>query len=480
VLSTSPLKTYNHFTCEDGLIEYFSDSPEAVLNKIFAAKSQQLKNAFTFSPALRVLLFKKIKSTLEASKEKLCLIYCEESGLSETRFLSELDRVLFQLDHFCAFLDRGALGDKNEIKLINGKEVSFKLKSQPIGQALVLGASNFPLAYSAIGGDVVSALAAGCSVVYKAHPFHIGTSSMVARIIESCLSQLSLSPCVYTHYVDDKNHSTTNFLLRSGMIDAVGFTGSQFVGRYLMDSCASLEYPIPVFAEMGSINPVVFLSNELTHNTEKYANLLAESITNDAGQFCTKPGVIFYPKGSMGEIFKNQLMLAVEKQAHFHMLHPSIQSRYQNSICQLTARKEVNVLYRSPGVNSIHGEKVLAEVSSVDFFADKELCCEVFGPFSLLVAYEDNAQLFMLLSKLDGQLTGTVIGNEKDKELEGVVDEFQKKCGRIILNAMPTGVNVLSTMQHGGPYPSSSDSRFTSVGDNSVWRFIRRVTFQNF
>jgi len=480
VLSTSPLKTYNHFTCEDGLIEYFSDSPEAVLNKIFAAKSQQLKNAFTFSPALRVLLFKKIKSTLEASKEKLCLIYCEESGLSETRFLSELDRVLFQLDHFCAFLDRGALGDKNEIKLINGKEVSFKLKSQPIGQALVLGASNFPLAYSAIGGDVVSALAAGCSVVYKAHPFHIGTSSMVARIIESCLSQLSLSPCVYTHYIDDKNHSTTNFLLRSGMIDAVGFTGSQFVGRYLMDSCASLEYPIPVFAEMGSINPVVFLSNELTHNTEKYANLLAESITNDAGQFCTKPGVIFYPKGSMGEIFKNQLMLAVEKQAHFHMLHPSIQSRYQNSICQLTARKEVNVLYRSPGVNSIHGEKVLAEVSSVDFFADKELCCEVFGPFSLLVAYEDNAQLFMLLSKLDGQLTGTIIGNEKDKELEGVVDEFQKKCGRIILNAMPTGVNVLSTMQHGGPYPSSSDSRFTSVGDNSVWRFIRRVTFQNF
>ena len=479
-MPTSFFNTFNHNTLEDDTVAYYPDSIDSVLQKLNPSSNFNDDSFAVFSVELRISLFNEIKTALNSGKDELRSLYCRESGLSEIRYNSEFERVIYQLEHFTSFLKNGSLNDENEIKLINGQEISFKRCNEPIGSVLVIGASNFPLAYSSIGGDVVSALAAGCAVVFKVHPYHIGTSLYVANLIRSCLSRLSLSPLLYTPYIDNPSNSVTKSVILSGQIDAVGFTGSQTVGRYLMDLCAALPCPIPVFAEMGSLNPVVICSKELEKNEQKYADLLAVSISNDAGQFCTKPGLIFYPKNQQGEVFEEKLIFAVAQEPHFQMLHPVIHERYQKSVNSLSKQKDAEVLLRQPGSNSIHGEKVLLKVPTKSFIANSEFQEEVFGPFGLLVEYGDEQELLSLLSVLNGQLTGTIIGNEQDQELPNVISILRKKCGRLILNGVPTGVNVLSTMHHGGPYPSSSDSRFTAVGQKSVYRFIRPVTFQNF
>lgn len=479
-MPTSFFNTFNHNTLEDDTVAYYPDSIDSVLQKLDQSSTVNEVSFAIFSIELRISLFNEIKTALHSGKDELRSLYCRESGLSEIRYNSEFERVIYQLEHFASFLKNGGLNDENEIKLINGKQVSFQRCIEPIGNVLVIGASNFPLAYSSIGGDVVSALAAGCSVVYKVHPYHIGTSLYVANLIGSCLSRLSLSPLLYTHYIDNPSNSVTKSVILSGQIDAVGFTGSQSVGRFLMDLCAALPCPIPVFAEMGSLNPVVLCSKELENNEQKYADLLAVSITNDAGQFCTKPGLIFYPKNQQSEVFKEKLIFAVAQEPHFQMLHPVINDRYQKSLNSLLKHADAEVLLRQPGSNSIHGEKVLLKVSSKSFIDNNCFQEEAFGPCALLVEYCDERDLLSLLSSLNGQLTGTIIGNEHDRALPNVISILRKKCGRLILNGVPTGVNVLSTMHHGGPYPSSSDSRFTAVGHKSVYRFIRPVTFQNF
>ena len=478
-MPTSFFNTFNHYTLEDDAVAYYPDSIESVLQKLDQANTNDSSFA-NFSIELRISLFNEIIFALQSGKDELHSLYCRESGLSEKRFNIEFERVIYQLEHFVSFLKNVNLNEEFEKKVINGKEISFKRSNEPIGKVLVIGASNFPLAYSAIGGDVVSALAAGCPVIYKAHPYHIGTSLFVAKLIETSLSRLSLSPGLYIHYTDNQSNTVTKSILLSGQIDAVGFTGSQSVGRYLMDLCAALPCPIPVFAEMGSLNPVVLCSKELENNEQKYADLLAVSITNDAGQFCTKPGLIIYPKNELGEVFKEKLIHAVAQQPHFHMLHPIIHDRYQKSVNSLSKQTDAEVLLSQSGSNSMHGEKVLLKVSTKSYIDNSCFHEEAFGPFALLVEYFDERDLVPLLSSLNGQLTGTIIANEHDQALPNVISILRKKCGRLILNSVPTGVNVLSTMHHGGPYPSSSDSRFTAVGQKSVFRFVRPITFQNF
>lgn len=473
-------KSFNHNTLQYGPTIFFPNSWECVLGKLGEDELKNDNYGIGIPINQRISLFQKIKSTLLKSKQELSVLYCQESGLSKARFLLEFERIVLQLDHFSSFLERGKLADTKECKLINGTEVSFIRVIQPVGRVLVIGASNFPLAYSAIGGDVISALAAGCSVCYKAHPFHIGTSLLVAELIEKCLIDLSLPAHIYVHYVDNHEHKVTNNLLHSGKINAVGFTGSQDVGRLLMNTCAALPIPIPVFAEMGSVNPVVLLSEGLATNSASYAELLAKSISNDAGQFCTKPGIIFYPNSTSGEGFKGDLISSFAKQPRYHMLHPMIQKRYQLATNQLLMCKEANLLYQELGENSIQGDKIVVELPASTMILNPEICAEIFGPCVILVAYESREELLRLLSKLDGQLTGTILGERSDIVLQEVLSIFSKICGRVIFDGVPTGVNVLATMQHGGPYPSSSDVRFTAVGEKSVWRFARAVTFQNF
>ena len=474
------IRPYNHNFHQEGSNLYHPDNWEAISILINPLLTTPKSEALEVSIDLRLALFQKIKSSLSKVSADLCSIYCEETGLTELRFNREFERVLFQLDHFSAFIQSGGLSVSEECKVINGKAVTYKRSFCPIGNVFVIGASNFPLAYSTIGGDVVSALSAGCRVVYKAHLFHVGTSLFVANLIQKCLQELQLPKNLFVHFIDDKDHTISTSLIQSGWIHAVGFTGSQAVGRYLMDQCAALSCPIPVFAEMGSVNPVVLLPKQISENISEYASLLASSVATDAGQFCTKPGIIFYPKSSSGKSFKEALIASFCQQPHYHMLHPLIHERYQKSLTALSGIKDVEVILNIPGEKMIEGEKMLVEVSASTFMKMPELHEEVFGPFALLVSFENIKELVEALKMIEGQLTGTIIGDKSEDGFLEVLTEFKNSCGRIILNGVPTGVNVSSLMQHGGPYPSSSDSRFTAVGSNSIWRFIRPITFQNF
>lgn len=248
-----------------------------------------------------------------------------------------------------------------------------------------------------------------------------------------------------------------------------------------MDLASKRKSPIPVFAEMGSANPVVFLENGFEEKINHFAPLFAGSICNDAGQFCTKPGLFFIPKSEKGNELTVRLIEEVIELSSFYMLHPNIQNRFE----QLKKEREsivVNSLVEKRGqLEPLQGRQAILQIDSKEFLAHNQLQEEVFGPFALIISYENRAELMTCIAKLEGQLTGTIVGNSiKSPDFEEVIDLLSTKVGRLILNGIPTGVRVDEAMNHGGPYPASSDSRFTAVGTQSITRFLRNITFQNF
>lgn len=466
--STTTFSTFNCLKNEENK-EAFSaasikDAQDAALLAVTAFRSYR-----NTSPALRAEFLNSIADELNIQRPALIEMYCKESSLSELRANTELDRTIFQLRTYGNYLLRE---DWNRPVLSEPDDSPYKVNTQlqAIGPVAVFGSSNFPFAYSTAGGDTASALAAGCPVIVKAHPMHAGTSCLAAECIIKAALKHNLPNGVFSHLLDN-GYEVGEELVGNESVKAVGFTGSIRGGRALMDISAKRTAPIPVFAEMGSINPVIFFQSELEKNMELWIDKFAASVSNDAGQFCTKPGLLFIPDSFEGKEFaaglKKQLSLT-EPKCH---LHPNLFENFKGQVEETFDW----IMCKQP----FHSQPVLREVTQQEYLNDYNFYEEFFGPQAIAVHYNSAEELNAMTDKLSGQLTMTFIGSAE--EIENHPDLFelaQEKAGRIIMNGVPTGVLVCDAMVHGGTYPAASDSRFTAVGTQSIYRFLRPVALQ--
>lgn len=454
--------------------EYFPTSEVALaekLNTLSLAQSIYGK----LSAESRADFLMAIHASLEQRKEHIRTFYLKESGLSNTRFETEWKRTLTTIQLFEQYLRNQYIFEKTEEFPIDS--IRIQKVTLPIGPVLVLGSSNFPLAYSTAGGDTIAAFAAGCCVLVKAHAMHAGTSVQVAECIEEARKTVNLPEGVFTHVLDDGFQHAQKLCLDE-RIQAIGFTGSFKGGKALMDLAYSRKNPIPVFAEMGSVNPVVIDENLSSEQQETVAEKLALSICNDAGQFCTKPGVIFIPHGQTGEHFTERLKQTIAETNAVPMLHPNIHGNFENGKTKIGSISGVKFTSSSFPQKGIEGLWALAETDVNTFIEYQRLQEEIFGPFSLLVTYNNKEELHTGLEALSGQLTGSIFYETHTDLVTDCIEMLSRKVGRIILNDVPTGVRVTETMHHGGPFPASSDVRFTAVGPDSIQRFQKSVSIQ--
>ncbi|MCW8313607.1 aldehyde dehydrogenase (NADP(+)) [Sphingobacterium sp. InxBP1] len=354
-----------------------------------------------------------------------------------------------------------------------------------IGPVLVFGASNFPFAFSTAGGDTASAIGAGCPVIVKGHAGHSRTSTIMAGAITDVVSEFGWPHGTFSHVLGDHVEGTNikigAYLTAHPLVKAVGFTGSYWGGKALFDIANQREQPIPVFAEMGSVNPVFAFSQILEQRAEALAKEYAASLTLGVGQFCTNPGIFVAVKGAAFERFKRTLAEEISGIAPAMMLNKGIYSHFEKNKNLLSNQPSVAFIAESQtAAQEGQGRPRIMATSADSFLKNDVLSEEVFGPFGLLIEADNYAQLLDVAKQLKGQLTITVAGTSEDvREHQTVIDVVKDKAGRLLFNGMPTGVEVVYAMQHGGPFPASTDPRFTSVGPDAVKRFVRPLAFQN-
>jgi NADP-dependent aldehyde dehydrogenase len=440
-----------------------------------AALSGSDKSAFLLDLARR----------LEADAPALAARAQLETALPEARCLGEIGRTVGQLRLFADLVRQGHWVDARiELAQPDRKPLpkpDHRSMCRALGPVAVFCASNFPFAYSVAGGDTASALAAGCPVVVVAHPAHPGTAERVGSHVAEAARAAGLPEGAFSMLVGD-GRVVGQALVRHPAIRAVGFTGSRAGGRALMDLAAARPEPIPVYAEMSSVNPVVFLDGALAERGEALAAGMLGSCTLGVGQFCTQPGLLLMARTPAAQAFVARLVDAFRAAPEGVMLHAGIARAYRDGLSARLATKGVGLLARGAGSGQPNrAEPALLEVSAADFLADPSLRHEIFGPCSTVVWCDGAAQLRAALGGVEGSLTGTL--HATDAELAAnadLVETLSRLAGRVVLNGFPTGVEVSSAIVHGGPYPSLSDGRSTSVGANALYRFTRLVCYQNF
>ncbi len=410
--------------------------------------------------------------------------YCQESGLPEGRAVGERGRTIFQLRSFADLVSEGswveasidtALPDREPVPKPDLRKMLI-----PIGPVVVFGASNFPLAYSTAGGDTAAALAAGCPVIVKSHPMHAGTGELIASAIIKAARKTGMPNGVFSN-LNSSGIEVGVQLVSHPRVKGVGFTGSIQGGRALLDLASKREEPIPIFAEMGSVNPVVLLPGALKERGESLARQYAGSVTLGTGQFCTNPGLLLGIKGEDLERFTQQLAAAMVEMEPSIMLHPNIVGAYERNKQRAKSQEGISVVGElTAEVPANFARQAVTTVEGKTFLANTTLHQEVFGPFTLVVHCESKSELEEVISNLEGQLTGTVIAGEGELTQHGnIIEALQNRVGRIIYNGVPTGVEVCPSMVHGGPYPASTDSRFTAVGTYSIRRWARPFSYQD-
>lgn len=410
-----------------------------------------------------------------------------ETALPGGRLQGERGRTVHQLRLFADVLDEGSWvearidpGDRSRTPL---PKPDVRRMLVPLGPVAVFGASNFPFAFSVPGGDTASALAAGCTVVCKGHPAHPGTSELAAGAIRRAARATGLPDGVFS-LVHGWSHEVGTALVRHPLIAAVGFTGSLRGGRAIFDAASARPVPIPVYAEMGSINPVFLLPSALEANGDDIANALARSITLGVGQFCTNPGVLLGLRGAAFEDVGAKVVEQLDAAEPGVMLYDRLADAYVAGVERAAAtgarRQTAHDDARGQSLRS-RGRPTVLAVGADRFASDAVLREEVFGPASILVTADDEAGLERAAEALEGQLTATVFGSEDDlRDHAELIAILERKVGRIVFNGVPTGVEVGHAMHHGGPYPASSDARTTSVGSAAILRFARPVCYQDF
>lgn len=434
------------------------------------------------SPKKRADLMKRIASKLENSGDELIQLAMRETNLPEARLKNERGRTVFQLIQYADACQQGVWLDARIDHALPQRippRPDIRKMNIGLGPVVVFGASNFPFAYSTAGGDTATAFAAGCSVIVKAHPAHPDTSDYVAGLIQQAVDEEGNDPFLFQH-VHGESFEIGKTLVMHDFTKAVGFTGSYSGGKQLYDWAQQRKEPIPVFSEMGSTNPVFILPEKLSTESTWLAEQLVGSITLGVGQFCTNPGLIITTKSTGLDIFLSELSERIAQVAPAKMLHSGISKAFAKNSTQALAQQGVNVISTSgTEAKQDEGLPTIALVSGDDFIANPILHQEVFGPYSLVVTCTDEVQMLQIATSIEGQLTCSIMATENElaHELFNILD---LKCGRIILNGVPTGVEVCWSMQHGGPFPSTTDSRFGSVGPDAIKRFVRPISFQNY
>ncbi len=408
-----------------------------------------------------------------------------ETALPYARLKGERGRTCNQLRLFASVVREGSWVDARIDTAIPDRlpvpKPDIRHFNIPLGPVAVFGASNFPLAFSTAGGDTASALAAGCPVVVKGHPAHPGTAAMVADAIIKAAEKTGMPEGTFS-LIQGNSFEVGEQLVKHPDIKAVGFTGSFRGGRAIWEYANAREEPIPVFAEMGSTNPVFILPNALKKRGSQLAEGLAGSINLGVGQFCTNPGLAFIQNSEDSKPFAAALAAKIKQTPATTMLTAGIKTSYENGTKHLGSLTNVEEL--ASGQSDKAPNQAISKVFETDiqhYFQHDDLSEEVFGPSSVLVNYDDQNDLLKVAKELEGHLTATVHGTEEDlanhKEL---LDILETKVGRVVINGFPTGVEVCHAMVHGGPYPATTAPQSTSVGTNAIKRFVRPVCYQGY
>jgi len=435
----------------------------------------------------RAAFLERIADEIVALGDDLITRAHQETGLPEARITGERGRTTGQLKLFAQVAREGSWVDARIDHAIPDRQPLPKQDIRrmliPIGPVVIFGSSNFPLAFSVAGGDVASALATGNPVVVKAHSAHPGTSELVATAIRKAVVALGLPAGVFS-MLHGAGKTVGIALVKHPHTRAVGFTGSVTAGRALFDAASARPSPIPVFSEMSSLNPLFILPGALKERSAKIAEGLKNSVTMGVGQFCTKPGLVFGVNGDDFDGFQTSLAGQLETVAPQTMLHAGIRDSYRKGMTHASAVSGVSVLAKSKDAADTartQGEAVVAKTTLANFEKHHDLAEEVFGPFALVISAPSMAELEASAEKLDGQLTATIHGTPEDlAHAEKLLSILERKVGRLIINGYPTGVEVCPSMNHGGPYPATTDVRFTSVGTAALYRFVRPLCYQDY
>ncbi|HEX7750147.1 MAG TPA: aldehyde dehydrogenase (NADP(+)) [Bordetella sp.] len=408
----------------------------------------------------------------------------QESALPIARLEGERGRTVGQLRLFASFVRDGRwLAATIDPAMPERKPLprsDLRLRKIPLGPVAVFGASNFPLAFSVAGGDTASALAAGCPVVVKAHPAHLGTSELVGRAIQQAVKTCNLPEGTFSLLVGAGN-LIGETLVAHPAIKAVGFTGSRGGGLALAGIAAKRREPIPVYAEMSSINPFFVLPGALAKRGAEIARGFVESLTMGVGQFCTNPGLVVMLEGPDAQAFAKTAADALAQKGSQTMLTSGIASAYAKAVSDRTASANVNTLAQGAQTEAQNAARpALFTTTQAAFENDAHLEDEIFGPTSLIVTCKNMDEMLALTERLEGQLTATLHLESADTALaKRLLPALERKAGRILANGYPTGVEVCHAMVHGGPFPATSDSRTTSVGTMAIERFLRPVCYQD-
>ncbi|WP_445955589.1 aldehyde dehydrogenase (NADP(+)) [Yeosuana sp.] len=478
-------KTYKTFNPQLNIENktIFTEATSKEIDEAVHLASEAFKTFRTISGEKKALFLNTIADEILALDDELIQTFCMESGLSEGRAKGERGRTIFQLRSFADLVKEGswveASIDTAQLKREPQPKPDLRKLLIPLGPVVVFGASNFPLAYSTAGGDTAAAFAAGCPVIVKSHPMHAGTGELVASAIIKAVEKTGMPNGVFSN-LNSSGINVGTQLVKHPEVKAVGFTGSIRGGRALYDLAAQREEPIPVFAEMGSVNPVVMLPDALKNRGEALAKTYAGSITLGTGQFCTNPGLLLAIKNDDLSKFISKLSEEIVKIEPSCMLHPNIIGAFETNKKKALSQSGLMVTadYTS-NVKSNYARQTVTTVEGKTFLENTTLHQEVFGPYSMVVQCENANQLELIISKLEGQLTGTLIADKEAQNYSNIISALQNRVGRLIFNGVPTGVEVCPSMVHGGPYPASTDSRFTAVGVNSIKRWVRPFSFQD-
>jgi NADP-dependent aldehyde dehydrogenase len=461
----------------------FDDTPLKEIDKVVRKAWKAFHQYRKLSIKQRADFMRAIARALENSSDDLIKTAMEETNLPEARLKNERGRTVFQLNSYADACERGDwLEARIDTALLdrNPQKPDLRKMLIPLGPVVVFGSSNFPFAFSTAGGDTACALAAGCPVIVKAHPSHVQTSTLVAELVMQAAMECKMPDGIFAH-VYGASFQVGEALVKHPLTKAVGFTGSYAGGKQLFDWGNQRKEPIPVFAEMGSTNPVFLLPEKLEMSSADLVKMLTTSVTLGVGQFCTNPGLIFGIDGDNLQRFISAMGNEIKGVASSKMLHPGIAKAYAEKKANALAQENVMVIAEAelPG-SDYCGAATIATVTAKTFLNNEFLWQEVFGPYSLVVRCQDITEMTEAAKHLEGQLTCTIMATDNElSHHEELIELIKNCCGRMILNGVPTGVEVCLSMQHGGPFPATTDSRFTSVGADGIKRFARPVALQS-
>lgn len=482
-------KTFKAFNPLSGesLEPAFHEASEAEVENALNASAEAFLDFRARPASERATFLETIASEIEALGDALIERGSAETGLPTARITMERGRTCGQLRLFATVVREGSWVDARIDTALPDRQPlprpDIRRMLRPLGPVVVFGSSNFPLAFSVAGGDTASAFAAGCTVVVKAHRAHPGTAELVGSAIAKAAKKCELPAGVFS-LIHGGGRTVGVSMVTHPATTAVGFTGSQFAGRALFNAAAARPHPIPVFAEMSSINPVFLLPGAVKDRPGAIATGLVGSFTLGVGQFCTKPGLVFAVRGEETDIFIEKLSAAVKETKCGTMLTPDIRDSFEENRGKITSVEGVTQIAAGTAVAEAIRTEAQPSVATTDaknFIARPELATEAFGPFTLVVLADNVEQFTECANALEGQLTATLHGTDFDLEVAGkLIDAVERIAGRVLINGFPTGVEVCPSMNHGGPYPATTDVRFTSVGTAAMLRFARPVCYQGF